>query len=63
MLEAPFNFDAPNYLPKAGSPALTGASFTGMDSNFFTQVTYRGAFGSTNWLTGWASFTPQSNTY
>jgi hypothetical protein len=63
MLEAPFNWDAPNYLPKAGSPALTGASFTGMDSNFFTTVTYRGAFGTTNWLSGWGSFTPQSNTY
>lgn len=62
MLEAPFNWDAPNYLPKSGSPALSGASFTGMDA-FFSTVTYRGAFGSTNWLTGWTSFTPQANTY
>lgn len=62
MLEAPFNWDAPNYLPKSGSPALSGAAFTGMDA-FFTTVTYRGAFGSTNWLTGWTSFTPQTNTY
>jgi hypothetical protein len=62
MLEAPFNWDAPNYLPKTGSPALSGASFTGLDA-FFTTVTYRGAFGTTNWLTGWASFTPQTNVY
>lgn len=62
MLESPFNFDTPNYLPKAGSPALTGASFTGLDA-FFTNVAHRGAFGTTNWLTGWANFTPQSNTY
>jgi hypothetical protein len=62
MLEAPFNWDAPNYLPKAGSPALSGASFSGMDV-FFNTVTYRGAFGTTNWLTGWASFTPQTNAY
>lgn len=62
MLEAPFNWDAPNYLPKSGSPALSGASFTGMDA-YFSTVTYRGAFGSTNWLTGWTSFTPQANTY
>lgn len=62
MLEAPFNWDAPNYLPKAGSPALTGASFTGLDA-FFTNGTFRGAFGTTNWLTGWASFTPQTNSY
>lgn len=62
MLEAPFNWDAPNYMPKAGSPALSGASFSGMDV-FFNTVTYRGAFGTTNWLTGWASFTPQTNAY
>lgn len=62
MLEAPFNWDSPNYMPKAGSPALAGASFTGLDA-FFTSVTYRGAFGTTNWLTGWASFTPQTNVY
>ncbi|HSF45163.1 MAG TPA: hypothetical protein VLA58_04105 [Chitinophagaceae bacterium] len=62
MLEAPFNWDAPNYMPKAGSPALTGANFSGMDV-FFNTVTYKGAFGTTNWLTGWASFSPQTNAY
>jgi hypothetical protein len=62
MLEAPFNWDAPNFMPKAGSPALTGASFTGLDT-FFAAGTFRGAFGTTNWLTGWASFTPQTNSY
>jgi hypothetical protein len=63
MLEAPFNWDAPNYMPKTGSPALTGASFTGLDAAFFTTVPHRGALGTTNWLSGWTSFTPQSNTY
>lgn len=62
MLEAPFNWDAPNYMPKAGSPALTGASFTGLDA-FFTSVSHRGALGTNNWLTGWTSFTPQTNVY
>ena len=62
MLEAPFNFDAPNYMPKTGSPALSGAVFTGLDA-FFTPVTYRGALGTTNWTTGWTSFTPNANTY
>jgi hypothetical protein len=62
MLEAPFNWDAPNYMPKPASPALSGANFSGMDV-FFNTVTYRGAFGTTNWLTGWASFTPQTNAY
>jgi hypothetical protein len=62
MLEAPFNWDSPNYLPKTGSPALTGASFTGLDA-FFTPVTHRGALGTVNWLAGWTSFTPQTNVY
>lgn len=62
MLEAPFNWDNPNYLPKAGSPALTGANFSGMDP-FFSVVGFRGAFGTTSWLTGWASFTPLTNAY
>lgn len=62
MLEAPFNWDNPNYAPKTGSPALTGASFTGLDA-FFTNVPHRGALGATNWLATWTSFTPQTNVY
>ena len=62
QLTDPFNLTSPNFLPKAGSPALTGASFTGMDS-FFSTTTYVGAFGTTNWTQGWASFNPRSNSY
>jgi hypothetical protein len=62
MLEAAFNWDTPNYMPKSGSPVLTGASFTGLDP-FFTPVNFRGALGTTNWLAGWTSFTPQTNVY
>jgi hypothetical protein len=62
MLEAPFNFNAPNLMPKAGSPALSGSNFTGLDA-FFTNVPYRGAFGTANWTTGWVSYTPQTNAY
>lgn len=61
MLENPFNLAGPNFLPKAGSPALTGASFTGLTG--FTTTTYVGAFGTTNWMAGWTSFTPQTNVY
>jgi hypothetical protein len=61
-LEDPFNWNAPKYQPKAGSAALTGASFSGLDP-FFTVTTFRGAFGTTNWMTGWVSFTPQTNAY
>lgn len=61
-LTAPFNLNAPNFLPAAGSPALSGASFSGMDS-FFTTVDYRGAFGATDWTAGWANFDPKNATY
>ncbi len=61
MLENPFSLTAPNFLPKAGSPALTGASFFGLTG--FTTTTYVGAFGTTNWMAGWTSFTPQTNVY
>lgn len=62
MLENPFKLDAPDYMPKTGSPALSGAMFTGLDP-FFTSVTHRGALGTANWLTTWASFTPETNVY
>lgn len=62
QLTDPFNLTNPNFLPKAGSPALTGVSFTGMDP-FFTVTTYRGAFGTTNWTQGWTSFSPKTNSY
>ena len=61
MLENPFVLAGPNFLPKVGSPALAGASFAGLTG--FTTTTYVGAFGATNWATGWTSFTPQTNVY
>ena len=62
MLESPFYSTTPNFLPKAGSPALTGASFTGMNA-YFTSTAYRGAFGTTNWVTGWTNWDPQNYSY
>lgn len=61
-LTSPFNFTTPNFLPGGGSPALTGASFAGLDG-FFTTVDYRGAFGATDWTAGWTNFNPKSATY
>jgi hypothetical protein len=56
-LADPFNLSAPNMLPNAGSPALTGAAFAGDLTNaFFSSTTYRGAFGTSNWMAGWTSF-------
>jgi hypothetical protein len=62
QLTDPFNLNSPNFLPKTGSPALSGSDFTGMDS-YFSTTTYRGAFGTTNWMSGWSSFTPKTNVY
>lgn len=63
MLTDPFKLNAPNFVPVPGSPALTGASYTGLDA-FFTTGTYRGAFApESNWLTGWSNFDPQNTTY
>jgi hypothetical protein len=65
MLNSPFNLTAPNFLPATGSPLLSGASFTNsrLTDSFFTSVTYRGAFGTTDWTTGWCNFDPQNTDY
>jgi len=51
---------APDLTPMTGSPALHGVDFTGVDfSNaFFSQVTYRGAIGTSNWAaqSAWADW-------
>lgn len=62
QLNSPFFSTTPNFLPVAGSPALSGASFTGMNA-FFTSTTYRGAFGTSNWTSGWCNWDPQNTTY
>ena len=63
MLENPFSLTAPNFTPKAGSPATAAnaASFVGLSG--FTATTYTGAMGTTNWAQGWSSFTPKTNVY
>jgi hypothetical protein len=55
----------PTLLPDAGSPVLTGASFTNsrLTDSFFTPVTYKGAFGTTDWTSGWCNFDPQNTDY
>ncbi|MBN8863064.1 MAG: hypothetical protein J0H92_06820 [Sphingobacteriales bacterium] len=61
QLESPFYSTNPNFLPKSGSPALSGTDFTGMTG--FTAVAYRGAFGTTNWTAGWTNWDPQNTVY
>lgn len=49
-----------NWMPLAGSPALTGADFSNPNLAGFDVVTFRGALGSNNWTSGWAVFNPRS---
>lgn len=65
QLNNPFNLTAPNFIPAAGSPLLSGASFTNsrLSNAFFTSVSYRGAFGTTDWTSGWCNFNPQNTVY
>ncbi len=54
-----------NFTLAAGSAAATGAAFTNakVSGSFFTQVAYRGAFGTDNWAAGWAEVDPQILAY
>lgn len=65
MLTDPFNLATPNFMPQAGSPALSGASFSNvrLTDPFFASVSYRGAFGTDNWVSCWTEFNPQNETY
>lgn len=62
QLTSPFFSTNPNFLPQTGSPALSGANFSGMNP-FFTTTTFRGAFGTTNWTAGWAEWDPINKAY
>lgn len=59
------NAGTPNFTLKAGSAALTGASFTNAKYTdaFFEKVAYKGAFGTTDWSSGWATYDPQNLPY
>ena len=60
----PFNLTAPNFMPKSTTARpFGGADYTNAD-NFFDKRTYRGAFGTINWLAeGWSNFDPQNADY
>jgi hypothetical protein len=54
----------PTFLPAAGKPLASGAGFDGFTNAFFDKtVSYRGAFGATDWTTGWTNWTPQQTDY
>lgn len=55
----------PNFTYLAGGPAASGAVFTNtkVTDAFFEKVTYKGAFGTTDWTATWANFDPQVLNY
>lgn len=65
MVEDIASYASPNFLPKTGSPLLSGSDFSSANLNdpFFTQTSYRGAFGADDWTECWAKFDPQNITY
>jgi hypothetical protein len=65
-LADPFNLTAPRPIPTTGSPVLTGAAFTNarlQDAFFDKTITFRGAFGTTNWMESWTNFRPDTSAY
>jgi hypothetical protein len=56
---------SPVLLPAAGSPLLSGASFTNsrLTDSFFSPTAYRGAFGTVDWTSGWCNWDPQNTVY
>lgn len=66
MAVNPYNYTNPNFLLMAGSPALTGGSFSSpnLTDPFFTPTSYRGAFDGVNdWTKCWTNFDPQNTPY
>lgn len=57
-----FELGTPNVLPNSGSILLSGADFTGLPA-FFQPVSYRGAFGTTDWTAGWTNWDPNNKKY
>lgn len=62
MLTDPVGAGSP-FMPQAGSPLLTAASFSGI-GNWFTSVSYIGAVAAgDNWMDNWTNFDPQNTEY
>jgi PKD repeat protein len=60
------SLNAPDLRLGAGSPLLSGASFSNpnLTNTFFTPTTYIGAFdGANNWTACWAEWDPQNQAY
>lgn len=60
-----FTLTSPDLLPTGGSPLLSGADFSNgnLGDAFFEHVSFRGAFGTDNWTSGWCNWDPQNTAY
>ncbi|HSH46046.1 MAG TPA: hypothetical protein VK966_09330 [Longimicrobiales bacterium] len=59
MLADPFNWDAPDFAPQAGSPAAVAANAATVPGEWFTAVDYIGAVdpsAATRWYEGWTTW-------
>ena len=54
-----------SFMPQAGSPMLSAASFTNsLLGSWFSKVNYIGAFAQGDtWMTGWTNFNPENTAY
>lgn len=59
------SYAAPASFAVTTGTLASGASFTNpkVSGAFFDQVSYRGAFGATNWASGWTEFVPLTKVY
>lgn len=55
-LGSPYDLAAPSFLPAVGSPALAGGATPPADGFFDAAATFRGAFGTVDWTSGWTAF-------
>ncbi len=56
QLTRPYDLAAPDFRPAAGSPALSGGATPPSDGFFDASATFVGAFGATDWMSGWTAF-------
>lgn len=65
MITDAFNLTNPDFTLLSGSPLDGSASFSNsyLNDPFFTPVTYRGAFGTSDWTSCWSNFNPQNTVY
>ncbi|GAB6282848.1 MAG: hypothetical protein STSR0008_15980 [Ignavibacterium sp.] len=59
MIQNPFVLTQPNFLPRQGSPVLTGAGTPPNDGFFDPTANFVGAFGTKDWTQGWANWNPK----